>query len=331
MKRIYKSVFLLAITCTWLQGYSQQVSYSVQAHQDDWSLFWVQSITNEISAGNKIVFITLTAGDAGNGAGGFCSPVPYYIAREKGSIYSAKYAVDLTGAAPLAAPDSTRAVVNGHNIVKYTYKNTVNYFLRLADGSISGDGSPITGNVSLKKLKRGQVASLTAVDGTAIYTGWSDITNTIRAIVNMERGTDNQVTLHTASLDTTATNAGDHSDHINTSLAAQAAVADLLWVGINEYVDYNSPSFPANLTLTQHASATAIFAANSWGLMESKYTAPFEPLHKAWLPVDVLFVKRLPVGNAPGTSAPALNNAPQIMGASLPAQSGVMLLTDYKK
>ncbi len=331
MKRIYKTISLLLLCCTWLQGYSQQVSFSVQAHQDDWSLFWVQSIANEINAGNKTVFITLTAGDAGNGAGGFCSPLPYFLTREKGAIHSTKYAVDLTGATPIVFPDSVRAVVNGHSVVKYTYKNTVNYFLRLADGGIPGAGNPITGNVSLQKLKRNQITSLVAVDGTAIYNGWSDVINTIKAIVTTERGNATTGILHTASLDTIGANRGDHSDHIHTSIAAQAAVNDLAWVGIYEYVDYNSPSYPPNLTLQQHAAATAIFAVNSWGLLEGKYAAPFDEGHKSWLPVDVLFIKRAPVGGTPsGNRAAPVNNSPQANTANA-TQSGVMLLSDYKK
>jgi hypothetical protein len=332
MKTVLRFFMLAAFACINKANAQQQVSFSVQAHQDDWQLFWVQSMLNELNAGNKMVFVTLTAGDAGNGAGGYCSPVPYYSAREKGAINSTKYAVDLAGAVSSARPDSVRMNINGHSIIKYIYKNSVNYFLRLADGSIAGDGYPITANASLKKLKRGLITTMSSVDGTATYNGWQDIVNTLRSIIITEKGTDNQVILHSASLDTLGVNSGDHSDHINTSLAAQAAVADLLWVGINEYIDYNSPSYPANLTPALHAAAVGVFATNSWGLLENKYVAPFEPGHKAWLPMDVLIVKRLPVGNAPGTVSPLVGSK-QITDAANAQQAkpGVMLYTDYLK
>jgi hypothetical protein len=310
----------------------QQVSFSVQAHQDDWQLFWVQTMMNEFNSGNKVVFITLTAGDGGNSTGAYCSPVPFFLARERAAINSTKYGIDLGGGISANRPDSVKAIINGHTIVKYTYKNSVNYFLRLADGGIGGGGNPFTGNVSLKKFKWGQIPSMNSIDGTATYNGWQDVVATLKSIINTEKGTDNQVTLHTSSLDTTRANSNDHSDHIYSSLAAQEAVADMLWVGINEYIGYDSPSYPQNLTTAQLAAATAIFATNSWGLLESKYAAPFDPGHKGWLPMDVLVVKRLPVGNAPGTTTPSsgLRQNGEVTGLRQ-VGPGVILYDDYKK
>lgn len=277
---------------------AQSVTYSIQAHQDDWQLFMQSTVISDMSAGGKVVFITLTAGDAGAGALGYGSPIPYYLAREKGSVYSAKFAADLNGQVPLANPDSVRIAVNGHSIIKYVYKNTVNYFFRLPDGGIPGDGNSLTGFKTLKKLKNGDISSISSVDGIVTFSSWLDLTNTIKKIITVERGADNQVWINTASLDTAGANAGDHSDHIYTSIAAQEAVKDSLWVGINEYVDYKSPNFPSNLTVQQHAVGTALFAVTNWGLLASKYNAPFDIGHKLWLPVDRLVVKRQPAGFA---------------------------------
>jgi hypothetical protein len=331
MKKVLWFFMLASLAFISKASAQQQVAFSVQAHEDDWQLFWVQSMMNELKAGTKVVFITLTAGDGGNGAGNYCSPIPFYLGREKGSVISAKYTIDVNNGNPIPKPDSVRTLVNGHSIVKYTYKNSVNYFLRLADGGGYGAGNTLTGNVSLKKLKWGQTASLTSVDGTATYNGWQDIVTTMSTIINTERGTDNQFMINSASLDTLAANSTDHSDHIYSSLAVQEAVSNMPWVGINEYIDYASPSYPANLTLEQHAAATAIFAVNGWGLLSSKYAAPFDEGHKGWLPMDVLIIKRLPTGNAPGTVAPLSANRSTASDTGSQLPSGVMLYEDYIK
>jgi LmbE family N-acetylglucosaminyl deacetylase len=333
MKTVLRLFMLASFALITKANAQQQVTFSVQAHEDDWQLFWVQSMMNDLNAGNKVVFITVTSGDAGNGTGRYCSPIPFFVGRERSSTYSAKHAIDLNGGVATERPDSVRTTVNGKSMMKYTYKNSVNYFLRLPDGNVPGEGFPITGNQSLKKFKRGLIPTMTTIDGLATYNNWQDLVTTIGTIIDTERGTDNQAVLHTASLDTAGANSNDHSDHIHVSLAAQQAVAAMPWIGINEYIDYNSPSFPANLTLEQHAAAVAIYAVNCWGLLESKYAAPFDAGHKSWLPVDVLIVKRAPSGNAPGTVAPpsggfAAQTTPAAAGV---AATGVITLEEYKK
>lgn len=281
----------------------QEVSFSIQAHEDDWQLFMSSKIVADLTVtGGKVVFITLTAGDAGNGDGAYSSSgTPFFLSRELGSVYSAKFAADITsGSTPAPTPTATTAVVNGHNITKYVYGNTVNYFLRLPDGDFDGNGFPITGNKSLNKLRNGSIPSLTSVENSATYTGWSDLTNTIQQIILTEKGTDNQVWMYTASLDNTA-NPGDHSDHLNAAHAGQDAVSTMLWVGISEFVDYATSSMPANLSATDHENAAAIFMLSEWGITEQEYSSSFVADHKAWLPMDYFAVKRTPVGNAPFT------------------------------
>ena len=271
-----------------------EVSFSFQAHQDDWQLFMSSKIVSDLNSGGKVVFVTLTAGDASCGSCTYGSTIPFYVAREIGSVRSAKFAADLAGAVPLAMPDSFRVTINGHSIVKYVYKNTVNYFLRLPDGNGDGSGFNNTGNVSLQKLKLGMISSISSVEGATSYTSWTDLTNTLKEIFNLEKGSDPQVWLNTASLDP-VTNPGDHSDHTYTSIAAQDAVVDLLWVGINEFVDYYSSGMFANLSASDHANAAAIFAVSNSGLLQNGYIAPFDDAHKGWLPMDYFTVKRTPV------------------------------------
>ncbi len=308
----------------------QQVTFSVQAHPDDWQLFMSNKITGELNAGDKVVFITLTAGDAGNGSGGYGSPIAFFQARENGSVYSAKFSADLLITNPLFNPPLTTTVVNGHSMVKYVYLNTVNYFLHLPDGGGLGEGNPITGFTSLQKLKDGVIPSITAVDNLTTYTSWADLTATIMKIITIERGLDDQVWIHTPSLDEVL-NPTDHSDHLMSGLAAQEAVEDSLWVGINEFIDYASASLPANLTNSQHSDASAIFATAVWGLTESKYAGTFEPGHQSWLPMEYFVIKRVPEGvpaNLVNRNMISLSSAnPQTMLTTIPMTTAV---TKYK-
>ncbi len=318
MKVIYKMSVFLLFSCFALSGNSQQqVSFSFQAHQDDWQLFMQSTIMEDLNNGGKVVFVTLTAGDAGNGPGGYGSPSAYFYARERGAVYASQFSADLNGTTPLPFPDSIRVNINGHGIIKYTYKNTVNYFLRLPDGSGNGNGNPITGFTSLAKLNQGTISNLTSVDGVTTYTNWQDLVNTIKNIITIERGADRQVWINKPSLDTALANRGDHSDHLTTSIAATDAVKDSLWVGINEFIDYNSPSYTANLTPAQHAIATGVFAITVWGLLETKYLAPFDEGHKSWLPVDVKTVVRVPstLATAMAVNGGNLPNIPETLKA----------------
>jgi hypothetical protein len=323
MKKVLQLTFLLALSLG-LRAQTE-VSFSFQAHQDDWQLFMSSKIVSDLNSGGKVVFVTLTAGDASCGSCTYGSTIPFYIGRETGSVRSAKFAADLAGGIPGAKPDSSRVTVNGHSIVKYVYQNTVNYFLRLPDGNGDGSGFPNTGNKSLQKLKQGTISSISSVDGMTTYTSWLDLTNTLKEIINTERGLDPQVWLSTASLDAVA-NPGDHSDHTYSSTAAQDAVSGLLWVGIYEFVDYYSSALPANLNNSDHENAVAIFAVDDWGLLENTYLAPFDDAHKGWLPMDYFSVKRVPVGTASFAiitpaqkNDPFLTKIPMVVSVTSPA------------
>jgi hypothetical protein len=303
MRKTLTSIFFLILS---YNAISQvQVSYSIQGHDDDWQLFMSSKIMSDLSGGGKVVFITTTAGDGGNGAGSGPSTIPYYLARERGSVYSSKYASDIAGGIISDTPTAVIVSINGHSIIKYSYNNNkvVNYFLRLPDGKFNGTGFTATAFKSLQKLYQGAIPNISSVDGLTTFSSWNDLTGTIKAIMMTEKGNDNQVWVHTASLDTTNSNpvlrnSEGHSDHYYSSKAVQVAIQDSLWVGINEFIDYRSASLPANLSASDQENATALFGICTWGLMESKYLGTFEINHKNWLPMDYFSVKRSPVGNA---------------------------------
>lgn len=275
----------------------QQVSFSIQGHEDDWQLFMSKNIVEDLSFG-KVVFITFTAGDAGHGNLAYGNgKIPYFLAREKGAVYSSKFASDLNGGEVSDIPLCTNVVVNGHLIAKYVYRNNVvDYFLRLPDG-LDGNGLPSTGNQSLQKLKDSQIKTITAVDNSTVYNGWNDLTQTIKTIILTEKGTDEQVWMNTSSIDRTY-NSDDHSDHYYSSQAAQDAVCDLPWVGIVSWMNYRERNLPGNLSVSEIENASAIFAVYSWSLVESGYVTGFDNSHKRFLPGDYFRITRRPTGGS---------------------------------
>lgn len=300
MKKLFILIFVFTGYC---KIFAQPVNYYIQADADDWQLFMSSKVIADLQSGGKVIFITLTAGDEGNGTATFNgSATPYYLARENGAVYSSKFAWDIlqNTASNGTLPVIQTVNINNHLLKKYVYANTVNYFFRLPDGNSTGSGFTATANKSLKKLQTGNISSIIAIDGSTTYTSWNDLTNTIATIINNERGLNAQVWLNTTSLDSTNTNtilnnSGDYSDHYYSSKAAQDAVTNLIWVGINEYINNRSSALSANLTNSSFQNATAIFSVCDWALALNKYTSKFTTANKAFLPMDYYSVKRIPV------------------------------------
>jgi len=294
-----KQIFCLLISLSfsiiiWAQD---QVAFFVQAHADDWQLFMSKNIEDDISFA-KIVIVTLTAGDAGHGSSAYGKgKIPYYMARERGAVYSSKFACDISATEVNVVPTCQICQVNGHKIARYVYKDhIINYFLRLPDG-LSGEGLPSTGNQSLQKLKEGKLTTLTAVDNSAVYNGWTDLTQTLKTLFTSERGNDEQVWINTHSADLKY-NEGDHSDHYSTALAVLDATAQLNWTGIVSWMGYRSRKLPANLTTKEIISATSIFSAYTWSLMENGYGESFDNAHRRFLPCDYSIIVKRPVVNS---------------------------------
>lgn len=306
MKKIFLPLFIFLIA-TEVQA-QVQVSFSALGDADDWQLFMSKKILTDLGAGSggKAVFITFTAGDEGLGSGG-SGAVPYYLAKEKGAVYSSKFASDIT-LQPIypntyAVPTATTVVLNGKTLTKYVYGNAsgngmvVNYFLRLPDGGQTGTGFAGTGNKSLKKLKDGTITNITSVDGVNTYT-WAQLVNTIKYIIFAEKGNDAQVWINTSSL-SAITNPNDHSDHYYSSTAAEEAVSTFLWVGIHEFVMDNSSTLSANLTNEEFEEASAAFGLYNWNLIKNRYNNTLNSTTRAWLSMESSNVLRSPSGTAP--------------------------------
>ena len=168
-----------------------------------------------IDGAAKTIFIHVTAGDAGLGIGSGDRKHPYYLARENGAERG--YASWPTQYVPVSRAASSMSF-NGHLIFRVSYRNTESYFLRVPDGNPAGSGYSHTGFQSLKRLADGDNDTLAAVDGTAVYHGWSDLVETLRAIIEYESEQARLVQINIPELDPRI-NPEDHSDHLMTAKA----------------------------------------------------------------------------------------------------------------
>ena len=241
-----------------------KVSFYFAAHEDDWQLFMNPSAFQDVTKGaSKTVFVHLTAGDAGLGAGLGGRKHPFYLARENGAEAAIRFMADADGAPGerIAAP----MTFNGHPIYRVSYHDTVGYFLRVPDGNASGAGYLATGFQSLKRLASGENDVLRAIDGSTTYHGWSDLVATLRAIVTYERGRAGMIQVNVAEIDARI-NPDDHTDHLMTAKAALDAVKESSCVRRVYYVDYASSRLPQNLDAQQRDMESSVFAVTLAGI-----------------------------------------------------------------
>jgi len=242
-----------------------KVSFYFAAHEDDWQLFMNPSAFQDVINGAaKTVFIHMTAGDAGLGIGWGGRKHPFYLARENGAETAIRFMADADDI-PAERIVEHRSF-NGHSIYRVAYRNTVSYFLRVPDGNPLGGGYYDTGFQSLKRLAGGAIDRLYAVDGSTVYHGWRDLTATLRAIVDFERGRADAVQFNVAETDARI-NPQDHSDHLMTAKAALDAVSDLACVRRVYYVDYASAKLPENLNAEQRDMESSVFAVTLAGVL----------------------------------------------------------------
>jgi hypothetical protein len=258
----------------------EKVSFYFAAHEDDWQLFMDPSAFQDVIGGAaKTVFVYVTAGDAGLGAGTADRKHPLYLARENGAVEAVRFMAD---AKTVPGPDTVSTMpFSGHPIYRVSYRNTVSYFLRVPDGNPLGTGYAHTGFQSLKRLADNDNDTLAAVDGSTVYHGWNDLVGTLRAIIKYERGQAALVQINVAELDPHI-NPGDHADHLMTAKAATEAARHLSCVRTVSYVDYASSRLPENLDVQQRDMESSVFAVTlagvqalgqptSWGHYDKAY------------------------------------------------------------
>ncbi|MBI1339453.1 hypothetical protein GC169_04475 [bacterium] len=262
----------------------------VVAHQDDWQLFMMPDAGRAIAAPEaRAVFVHLTAGDAGEGAGegaGGPSATPYYRAREEGALRAVRFLYNAANPDAGAGARMSRewVVRGGKRMERFSYHNAVVYFLRLPDGNGPGRGSGYesTGFQSLQRLRDGAVSELRAVDGSEVYRGWDDLVGAVAAVFAAERRSGEAVHLHVTEKDA-AFNAPEHSDHIHAALAAEAAAEGARCLALTRHDTYSTRSRPANLTGDDAALHFGVWAATASGLSDLQAPSTWEPGHNGWL------------------------------------------------
>ena len=251
-----------------------RVSFYFAAHQDDWQLFMnPPAFRDVLDEKARCIFIHMTAGDAGLGVGCGGRKHPFYLARENGAEMAIRFMADANDRSPIARTVSA-ILLAGHAIRRVGYRNTAAYFLRLPDGSPVGSGYVETGYQSLKRLAKGEIDELSAVDGSALYRGWDDLTATLRCLIDLERERDLAVNFHIPEPDP-ANNPNEHSDHILAAEAALDAAKDLpaRWV---RYVGYASADLPENLVAEDRDMKSAVYAVTLAGILALDHSVSWQ-------------------------------------------------------
>jgi len=227
---------------------ASSTNFYVVAHEDDWQLFMGLNAALDVpGADSKTVFVHITAGDAGLGTGTGGTPMPYYLARENEALSAIRFLANLgvVGSGPSGA--ASTITINGKNLHRVVYRNTVAYFLRLPDGNVNGGmGYPSTGNQSLLLLDLGAIREISAIDGSAVYVGWADLVATLRGILRNEAQGSSDVWVNIPETNLII-NPSDHPDHIYTGIAMQDAIAPLPCINAALFTGYVSASLPINL------------------------------------------------------------------------------------
>ena len=264
--------------------YTSLVFY-VTAHEDDWQLFRGQQAYNDlVTPTKKVVFIYMTAGDAGQTNG-------WWEARERGALAAVREAL------PVAPMTTSIASFNRHPILRYACRNSVSYFFRLPDGNDDGNGFPAFHNQSLSGL-RDSDRPITAVDGSTTYNSWRDLWQTVKAAIDFE-ATDVQpqftpvvnaadydsVDLSDPECETHSKGRCDpceHADHKATADALRNFVSekyDRAW-----WVSYDTMHRPINLSGRDYEHKKDLFFAYGKAVLRETTLngAPVKPLIDEW-------------------------------------------------
>lgn len=261
----------------------QRVAFYFSPHEDDWQLFMnPPAFADVLDPQCRVVFVHVTAGDAGLGLGDGGRKHPFYLAREHAAERAIRFMADANERPPLDMQTGTVSL-NGQRLRRGAYRNTVTYFMRVPDGSPTGGGYAATGHQSLARLRSGAVASLTAIDGSAEYRGWDALCGTLRALIAHEHQGEAAIDLHVPEADATL-NPNDHADHVATALAVGDAWTEqpARW---HHHVGYASGSRPENLGPKDRDMKCAVYAVTMAGVLAFDHPV-------SWQHYDELFVGR---------------------------------------
>ena len=294
---LFNCFFLLLPACANAQGYDK-VCFYICAHQDDWQLFMGTNVFNDISASNekkpvrngkKVVIIYTTAGnlndDDDSKACDCRDPynpqdhhVPYWRVREHGSKNSLHLAsCRIGGWGATTYPECEHVIINGHSLAKYTYKNTVSYYLRIKAGKYGRWGTNI-------------YSSADAIDSSTSYDNWADFVNTLYYIykAELDDNTISNVSAHFNFPDINGSiNPGDHRDHLLAGKGACEAVK-ILSIERNTcfpeslYIDYHSQNLPINIGDSDMGNEAALTGVYCLALLDYNAWPEWGHLYREW-------------------------------------------------
>lgn len=227
-------------------------SLIVVAHQDDDLLFINPDVNKAIQSGKPVRTVYLTAGDGGLSR-------EYWQARESGA--EAAYA-------QMAGVNNNWITVpytfNSKNIrVRYLLERpAINLmFLRLPDGLAYGNGSTSYGSVSLEKLWKGSISSISSVDGAHSLTREDVIDLLAQLMTKMEADSINALDSSKEVFSEADMRSGythDHSDHVFSGYFAFVAQSKYrLPHSYRYYVGYSSAEHPENMSANEFAAKFA--------------------------------------------------------------------------
>jgi len=207
------------------------------------------AVSGILRAGSSATFIYLTAGDDGRDS-------VYWQTRERAALRSTAVAMS-SGVPDTQEIQCATITAVKHAVRRCSLGSTESYFLRLPDGKRNGAGFPRYDHQSLRLLRAKRISSMTAVDSSATYQGWSDLVATVEELV----GTDGEsgVLIHTTD-PSKAANPHDHFDHRMAGLL----VEDLRKRGVSGaryYEGYALATRAANRSNAQARVKTGIFMA----------------------------------------------------------------------
>lgn len=251
----------------------------VSAHPDDWQLFMNPAAFQSVKdSSSKVIFIHTTAGDAGNGMGNN----NYTLAREEGSLRAIRFMCNsLVENIGLGANMNQESItINGHQIRRHAYANTVSYFLRLPDGNYYGEGYPLHDSTSLRRIYEGDKVSITAVDNSTSYTSLQDLKQTLIQLISLE--TQGSIHFNVAETDSVV-NPGDHSDHLISSKIFQEIAEELEVESIRYYIEYATNSQPMNVVDEAFLISAGTWGATASGLSDMGHYSTWDPVHNSWI------------------------------------------------
>lgn len=274
LKNTLLIIFVMCIGVTW--SFSQNISVIVSPHPDDWQLFMNPNAYNELAKPNrKVIFLHITAGDAGY------SDTSYYKGREDGSLKAIRFMASTLYGSAGTNMNAQKININGHSIQRYSFHNAVSYFLKLPDGG-NGPGYAIHNYKNLEKFYSGSITQISAIDGSTTYNSLTDFETTIEQLIKYESANPDSIQFNLADTET-ASNPGDHADHIYSSLIMQNVATKIAPVTINLYREYATGSDPQNIFGSDFLIDAATWGVTVSGLADNFCYHTWDAAHNSWV------------------------------------------------